>query len=124
MKLAIPSVAIATLLIISILAVQSCKDKGEDDPNDKGPDCNISNADLTYAKNMKSLIDRTCLSCHSGAGPGPRDYRTYEGIKPVLDNGEVLQRVVIDKNMPQSGITMTQAQRDSVNCWIKAGYPQ
>ncbi len=124
MKLAIPSLAAIALLVIgSIFATQGCK-KDSEDPNDKGPDCNIANADLTYTKNMKSLIDRTCLSCHGGAGPGPRDYRTYEGIKPVLDNGEVLKMVVIDKTMPQSGVPMSQAQRDSVNCWIKAGYPK
>ncbi len=122
MKFAISSIAIATLLISGVFAIQSCKK--DKDPNDKGPACSISNADLTYNKNMKSLIDRTCLSCHSGAGPGPRDYRTYEGLKPVLDDGDLLGSVVIDKDMPQSGITMSQAQRDSVNCWIKAGYPQ
>lgn len=123
MKLMLPSATIITALIISsVFAIQSCKK--DQDPNDKGPNCNLSNADLSYNRNMKGLIDRVCLSCHSGAGPGPRDYRTYAGIKPVLDNGLVLERVVIKKDMPQSGITMNQAQRDSVNCWIKAGYPQ
>ena len=121
MKFTIPSVAAIAALTL-VFTVQSCKK--DEDPNDKGPDCNIANADLSYNKNMKSLIDRVCLSCHSGAGPGPRDYRTYDGVKPVLDNGLFLERVVIKKDMPQSGITMSQAQRDSVNCWIKAGYPQ
>ncbi len=123
MKFTIPSIAIAALIIGSVFAAQSCK-KDEEKPNEKGPDCNIANADLSYNKNMKGIIDRVCLSCHSGAGPGPRDYRTYEGIKPILDNGLVLERVVIQKNMPQSGVTMSQSQRDSVNCWIKAGYPK
>ena len=122
MKLTISSVFTTALIISSVFAWQSCKK--DPDPNDKGPDCNIANADLSYTKNMKGIIDRVCLNGHSGNGPGPRDYRTYEGIKPVLDNGLVLERVVIQKNMPQSGLTMTQSQRDSVNCWIKAGYPK
>ena len=118
------SLASTTTLVIAaaLLTMSSCKK--DDDPNAKGPDCSLANADLSYTKNMKSLIDRVCISCHGGSGPGPRDYRTFEGIKPVLDNGLVLQRVVIDKNMPQSGISMSQLQRDSVNCWIKAGYPK
>ncbi len=122
MKFTNPLAATVALLIVTIFLLPACKK--DKDPNDKGPDCSIANADLSYTKNMKSLIDRTCISCHADSGPGPRDYRTFEGIKPVLDNGEVLQRVVIDKNMPQSGVTMSQAQRDSVNCWIKAGYPK
>ncbi len=123
MKFVLPFAAsMALLLTISVFTTPGCKK--DEDPNAKGPDCNIANADLSYTKNMKSLIDRTCLSCHSGSGPGPRDYRTYEGIKPVLDNGKVLERVVIEKTMPQSSATMSQSQRDSVNCWIKAGYPK
>ncbi|MEO6039160.1 MAG: hypothetical protein ABIQ93_12175 [Saprospiraceae bacterium] len=124
MKFSLPSITSLALLMcmISIFTISSCKK--DDQPNQGGPDCNIANADLSYTKNMKGIIDRVCLSCHSGSGPGPRDYRTYEGIKPVLDNGLVLERVVIKKDMPQSGISMSQAQRDSVNCWIKAGYPK
>jgi len=95
-----------------------------DDPNAAGPACNISNADLTYDKNMKSLINRTCLSCHAGKGPGTTDYSTYEKMQKYLDNGDILKRVVIDKDMPQAGSPMTQAQRDSMNCWLKAGSPK
>ena len=109
-------------LLLGILTWNGCK-KDDPDPNDKGPDCNLSNADLSYTKNIKGIIDTYCIGCHSGAGPGVGDWRTYEGLKSRLDNGLVLQRVVIDKDMPQAG-GMPQAQRDSINCWIKSGYPK
>ena len=106
---------------LSISAWQAC---GDDDPNDKGPACSISNADLGYSKNIKRIVDQQCISCHAGSGPGPGDYRTFEGVKKVAEDGSMLEQVVIDKVMPQSGGSMTQAQRDSINCWIKAGFPQ
>lgn len=108
-------------LLCALLAWNGCKDNT--DPNEEGPACNLSNADLSYSKNIKGIIDSYCLSCHSGSGPGPDDYRTYEGMKSHLDEGHFLEEVVINKTMPQSG-SMGQAQRDSINCWIKSGYPK
>lgn len=95
---------------------------GKDTP--KGPDCNISGVDFSYTKNIKRIIDQQCVSCHQpgGAVGAVGDFRTYNGLKTYLDNGKILKTVVIDKNMPQGG-SMSQAERDSVNCWIAAKYP-
>jgi hypothetical protein len=109
------------LLLFATISWFGCDKKT--DPNDAGPDCNLSNADLSYTKNIKAMIDAKCLDCHNGSGLGPDDYRTYEGMKPHLDAGHMLQQVVIAKTMPQGG-GLTQSQRDSINCWIKAGYPK
>jgi len=113
--------AAAAALLAVTLAWQGCE---KDTP--KGPDCNISNADLSYSRNIKGIIDQYCVNCHapgSGAIGAVGDYRTYEGIKPFIDNGKVLKTVVLDKTMPQGG-GMSQSQRDSVNCWIAASYPK
>lgn len=100
---------------------------GKDDDDPKGPDCNITGVDFSYTSNIKGIIDRHCISCHApGSGVADADqfdFRTYESMKPHLDAGHVLDRVVIDKDMPQGG-SMTQAERDSINCWIQAGYPK
>lgn len=108
------------LLLAAAFAWQGCNG---DDP--KGPDCTIANADLSYNLNIKRIIDQHCISCHvPGNGVGAvGDYRTYSGLKTYLDNGKILDRVVIDKDMPQGG-GMSQAQRDSINCWIASDYPQ
>ncbi|MCW5923045.1 MAG: hypothetical protein KIS77_11910 [Saprospiraceae bacterium] len=93
----------------------------------KGPECNISGVTFAYSANIKGIIDRHCISCHapgSGvSGADVFDFTNYEAMKPHLDAGHVLERVVIKKDMPQGG-AMTQAERDSVNCWIQAGYPK
>ena len=102
------------------LTWQSCK------KDEKTSDCNIPNADLSYTNNIKSIIDQHCISCHvpgSGVAGAVGDFSTYEGMKSRLDNGKILDRVVTQKDMPQGG-GMSQGQRDSINCWIAAGYPK
>lgn len=106
------------LTILSVVLYNAC---GKDDP--EGPACTLPDVSFSYNTNIKPIIDHYCLSCHSGSGPGPHDYRTYEGLKASLDNGKVLERVVIEKTMPQGG-GMSQAARDSINCWIQSGYPK
>ena len=120
MKLKVIASSSIFFLFLVGLSWQGCK------KDDKGPDCNIPNADLSYTKNIKAIIDQQCISCHaSGSGvPGVvGDFTTFEGMKSRLDNGKILEQVVIDKAMPQGG-GMSQAQRDSINCWIAAGYPK
>lgn len=116
----IKSISVFALLVVA-LSWQGC-----DPDKNNGPDCNLSNPDLSYNLNIKGIIDKQCISCHdpaAGVSGAVGDFRSYEGIKPYLDNGKVLDRVVIDKDMPQGG-GMSQAQRDSINCWIKEGYPK
>jgi uncharacterized membrane protein len=118
------SLLIIMLAFASIALWPGC---GKDDDKPDGPACNISGVTFSYASNVKGIIDRHCISCHrTGSGVAEADqfdFTTYEGMKPHLDAGHVLERVVIDKDMPQGG-AMTQAERDSINCWIQAGYPK
>ncbi|GAB4494611.1 MAG: hypothetical protein OHK0019_21480 [Saprospiraceae bacterium] len=118
-----------TLLVImlafaSITLWPGC---GKDDDKPSGPACNISGVTFTYNTNIKRIIDTHCISCHrTGSGVAiaqDNDFTTYEGMKSHLDAGHILERVVIDKDMPQGG-GMTQAERDSINCWILSGYPK
>jgi mono/diheme cytochrome c family protein len=121
MKLRSIKIFAAAALLFTVLAWQGCD---KDDP--KGPECTIPNADLSYTKNIQGIVNQYCIGCHApgtGVVGAVGDYRNYEGLKVYLDNGKVLDRVVIDKDMPQGG-GMSQAQRDSINCWIAAGYPK
>lgn len=122
MKLKIITLSVFFALFAASLTWQGC-DKKEDPV---GPECTLPNANLSYNANIKSIIDQQCISCHapgSGVVGAVGDFRTYEGMKTYLDNDKILDRVVVKKDMPQGG-GMSQAQRDSVNCWIAAGYPK
>ena len=121
MKLKNLRLTAALALFATVLGLQSCN--GEDP---KGPDCNIPNADLSYNLNIKQIIDNQCISCHapgSGVAGAVGDFRNYAGLQAYLKNGKILDAVVNDKTMPQGG-GMSQAQRDSINCWIASGYPE
>lgn len=120
MKLNLITITAVFALLTTALFWQGCK---KDDPKS---DCNIPNANLSYNLNIKNIIDQQCLGCHitgSGVVGAVGDFSTYEGLKTYLDNGKVLDRVVERKDMPQGG-GMSQSQRDSINCWIEAGYPK
>lgn len=121
MKFRIITLTAVLALSAAAFYFQGCK---KDDNN--GPACTLPNADLSYTKNIKTIIDQHCISCHvpgSGVAGAVGDYTTFEGLKSRLDNGKILDRVVVQKDMPQGG-GMSQAQRDSINCWIAAGYPK
>jgi hypothetical protein len=111
----------ALLMAGALITWPACSNDDDDDA--EPPACNLPGATLTYSTNIKNIIDTYCVSCHGGLGPGPDDYRTYEGMKSHLDEGHFLEEVVIDKTMPQGG-GMPQSARDSINCWIQAGYPK
>ena len=88
------------------------------------PSCNLTNADLGYDKNIKKIIDTHCIQCHGNTALGPGDYRTYDGVKKTVDSGTLSKNVVVDKTMPQGANSMSQIQRDSINCWIQASAPK
>lgn len=116
------------LMLVTLFGLTLWLGCGKDD-DPEGPACNISGVTFSYTSNIKGIIDRHCISCHaSGSGQVGADifdFRTYEGMKSHLDAGHVRERVVIDKDMPQGNPTnMTPAERDSINCWILAGYPK
>ncbi len=115
-------------LLFALAALAVWPGCGNDDEGGDGPECNISGAAFTYNAQIKGIVNRHCISCHatgSGVtGADIFDFTTYEGMKDHLDEGHMLDRVVIKKDMPQSGSTMTQAERDSFNCWIQSGYPK
>lgn len=78
----------------------------------------------TYDLHVKRILDASCLgsSCHkSGSSIG--DFTSYSAITSQYlgESGKIYDRVVVQKNMPIGGHTMTQAERDTIECWIKNG---
>lgn len=120
----LPLSALLLMFLMGTLSIGFGCGKDDEDTSSSDPACSLSNPDLSYAKNMKTLIDAKCVSCHGGNGPGPGDYSTYAGLKTVINNGKLRDVVVIKKSMPEDASEMTQAQRDSINCWAKNGYTE
>lgn len=84
-------------------------------------------SDATTYSDVKSIIDNNCAtsSCHSGSTPAAgRDYTTYAGLKPVLDDPTLFtKKVLTDKTMPKGG-SLTTAQIDLITAWKDNGYAE
>ncbi len=81
---------------------------------------------MTYQR-LQPLLKRTCSDggCHnSGFAPNVLDYDAFKSY--ALNNGLFHNRVLVQENMPTVGIgrDLTQAEKDSLNCWHLAGYPE
>ena len=113
------------VLILAIVAIYSCERK-------KGllpvaatvpPPPGFCDT-ITYAKQMKNLIDANCAnSCHSGPFPsGGVDLASYANAKTKALDGRMKARAIdgIGGAMPQVGL-LPQSQRDLIQCWINNG---
>ncbi len=87
--------------------------------------CNKSKTTLTcdgtvstYNSNIKSIIDASCTesSCHPA-------YKTYDGIKSVLNSGAFKSQVLTNQSMPR-GSKLSSDQLNKIQCWADAGFPE
>ncbi len=72
---------------------------------------------------IDSIIVKNCSTtpgCHIPGGTGNGDFTTYSGLKAKVDNGSLLNRVVILKNMPVSP-PLSDADINRIHCWIIQG---
>lgn len=70
----------------------------------------------TYDADIKSIIDASCVSCHS-------QYSTYSGVKSSVDNGEFEREVISKQTMPQNG-SLSDADLTKIKCWLEQGAPE
>ncbi len=94
----------------------------------------------SYDTNVKAIIDESCAysGCHDGAGgTGPGNYKSYNGLLSILDNGSFRSRVLDQKNDPVQGMPpnndvypesqkddLTEEELQIIECWLNEGYPR
>ncbi len=73
----------------------------------------------TYNSNIKSIIDASCTNsnCHPS-------YKTYDGLKSVLNSGTFKTQVLTDQSMPRGSATLSQDELNKIQCWADAGFPE
>lgn len=79
----------------------------------------------TYTKNVKSIIDANCVSCHSsGRAASFRPLTTYAEVKTAVESAGLLNRIQLQNGqqgiMPQGG-RMSQANIDLIVKWNTDG---
>jgi len=101
------------LFIISIFAfiLTSCSSDSDDpmDPPIK---------DVTYANDIKSIIDSKCISCHASTpqNGAPMSLVTAAQVKEAVENRDLIGRVT-NGSMPPGSADLTAAQIQLIEDW-------
>lgn len=80
---------------------------------------------ISYTKNVKSIIDGNCVSCHSsGRSASFRPLTTYAEVKTAVESAGLLSRIQLQSGqqglMPQGG-RMSQTNIDLIVKWNTDG---
>jgi len=76
------------------------------------------NSEVSYVNDIVPVINANCMGCHYAGNGTIGNFATYAGLK--TDNGTLNSRVLVLKDMPQGG-SMSDENRQKINCWIKQG---
>lgn len=118
--------AIAFTILLSALTSCSGSDTMEDiETTPDTPGTGTSTTTVTYTKNVKSIIDGNCISCHSsGRSAAFRPLTTYAEVKAAVENTNLLSRIQLQNGqqgiMPQGG-RMSQTNIDLIIKWNTDG---
>ncbi len=105
--------------------------------------CYYDKAELTYPANISATCDTTavkysvdilsimsanCYSCHSGTAVsgGGIILDTYTGLKAFANNGQLLNSVLQNGNvpaMPLGGSILSSCDQNKIRAWINNGTP-
>ncbi len=105
----------AFLLLLFVAILSSClTNVDEEEVTDPGtPDpC----ATITYAINVKPIIDNNCVQCHGAGGNFP-NLTTFNGTSA---NATIVKDAVVTKRMPQGG-SLTNEEIQAISCWFDGG---
>lgn len=91
---------------------------------------------MSYDTGVKEIIDASCAyaGCHNGAGSGPGNYTTYDGLSNILNSGLFSTRVFELKDNPDIGmppdyatggpVDLTDAELTILMDWVDSGAPE
>lgn len=113
---------IYTLPLI-LLSIASCSNSSEDDLIEKEE--LEEGTKITYTKNIKSIIDNNCVSCHNNppVNGAPSNYSTYQkvsgGASGILNR--ISKQAGASGAMPIGGPRLPQVSIDLFEQWINDG---
>ena len=84
---------------------------------------------MTYTKDIQSIIQNNCYSCHAGTASGSFGINldSYNDLKFEAQSGELLRRLVStdpSEMMPKGGPRVSDCDINKINAWIQAGTPK
>lgn len=114
----------AGALTCIVLLFSSCYYDNEEELYENYNNLNpCDTAEVSYANDITPLIEGNCVTgCHIAGGTGNGIFENHASVKDKVDNGSMLQRVVVAQDMPPGG-GLTQCQIDQMEAWILNGAP-
>src|SRR4029078_1436014 len=117
------------VILGSFFLIASCSKGGSDGGGGGstggggGSTVNCTGVASAFAANVNPIIQSTCATdatCHgAGSANGPGPLLTYTQISGAA---VLIKPAVASGNMPKTG-TLTNAQKNSIICWINSGSP-
>lgn len=111
---------------LSMLAASGCYYDKEDELYEyyyRAHQCQTDS--LSYSADIEPIVRGHCATtgCHVAGGSGNGIFENYAGVKTKVDNGSLLTRISVTKDMPPSG-PLNSCQVSQIEAWILAGAPQ
>ncbi len=106
-------------LLLGCMLLAACGGSGADCPNDLPASC--PSPIPSYSTQVAPIIQAHCLKCHSGAGPGIGDFRTYPGV--FNSRGQILTNFYSCKMPPQGEPPPTSQERALLLGWLVCQAP-
>ena len=115
------SLYIILLFSLPGILLNACYYDNEEELYPESFNCNPG--EVSYAI-IKPIIDANCATsgCHV-PGTGRKDLSTYQGMKDIVDDGRLNDRVIIRQDMPPSG-PLSKCDIAKIEAWIEQGGPQ
>jgi len=104
--------ALATIIFASCITNVDEELVINDDPTVEDP-CST----ITYALDIRPILDNNCTSCHSTTGGQPPNLETFQNVNA---NAAIVRSQVVSREMPIGG-TLTNEEIQAISCWVDAG---
>lgn len=110
------------LISASVLFIASCKHDPVVGPTPPTPDdCDTLN--VTYPESVYPVLNKYCISCHSGASPSAGlNLTDYNAVAFIAENGTLLGVIRHEAGfspMPQSAPKISDCDISKVEIWIR-----
>lgn len=116
-------------IFFTLFIITSCGSESSDPVPGGGNEMETDECEgtsFTYSNDIANIVNSNCAlaGCHvQGNSEGIPDFTQYQNL---FDRRSTISSRVNAGTMPPStsGITLTDAQKLAITCWVKAGAPQ
>lgn len=109
----------------TIIAIISCalvfiSCSSNDDPQEIP-----STTEVTYSKNIKTIMDDSCMACHIDppVNGAPINLVSFQSVKNAVENSNLIGRVE-NGSMPPGNNNLSAAQIQAIKDWKEGGYKE